>query len=78
MIEVEVKGVRHAPSALAELIDATLNGPGDDDPDTSVAETGKFVRTQQAEAQIARGSWQDIETVPFETFDDADRNWTDV
>ena len=77
MIEVEVKGVHHAPSALAELIDATLNGTGDD-PDTSVAETGKFVRTQQAEAQIARGSWQDLETVPFETFDDVDRNWTDV
>ena len=77
MIEVQVTGERDAPSALAELIEATLIGL-EEDADTSIAETGKRVRDQQAQAQLARGSWQEIETVPFEALEDDDRNWSDV
>ncbi len=66
MIEIEVKSP--APEALAELIAATLHGQPTDD--VSVATTGKLVREQQEEAELARPSVHDMQTVNFQTVDD--------
>lgn len=66
MIEIEVKS-GPAPEALAELIAATLHGRT---ADPSMATTGKIVREQQEQAELARPSVHDMETVNFQTLDD--------
>ncbi len=66
MIEIEVKS-GPAPEALAELIAATLHGQPTDD---AMATTGKLVREQQEQAELARPSVHDMETVNFQTLDD--------
>lgn len=67
MIEIEVKS-GPAPEALAELIAATLHGQPTDD--VTMATTGKMVRDQQEQAELARPSVHDMETVNFQTLDD--------
>lgn len=76
MIEIEVKS-GPAPEALAELIAATLHGHPMENPDTSVAATGKLVREQQEEAERKRPSWQQMQTVNFQTIDQ-DEDWSEV
>ncbi|CAN5906956.1 hypothetical protein BH11MYX2_BH11MYX2_35520 [soil metagenome] len=76
MIEVELRGDAKAPEALAELINATLIAPTTDS--SAVASTSQMVREEQMQAQLARPSWQDMQTVPFETLDDDDQDWTEV
>jgi hypothetical protein len=76
MIEIEVKS-GPAPEALAELIAATLHGHPGEHADTSVATTGKLVREQQEQAELARPSVHDMETVNFQTLDD-EVDWTEV
>ncbi|HEY4055686.1 MAG TPA: hypothetical protein VGM39_03730 [Kofleriaceae bacterium] len=77
MIEVEVRGEAKAPEALAELINATLVEPAYDQ-GSAVAASSQMVREEQVQAQLARPSWQDMQTVPFETLDDDEQDWTEV
>ncbi|HEY4178625.1 MAG TPA: hypothetical protein VGM90_17385 [Kofleriaceae bacterium] len=81
MIEVEVRGdtktTASAPEALAELINATLV-EATYDQGSAVAATSQRVREEQVQAQLARPSWQDMQTVPFETLDDDEQDWTEV
>ncbi len=74
MIEIEVKGGA-APEALAELIASTLHGQPVDD--ATLVQTGKLVRERQEEAELARPSVHDLETVNFQTIDD-DLDWSDL
>lgn len=76
MIEIEVK-CGQDPKALAELIASTLPGHPLEDPDSDLACTGRLVREQQEQAEQQRPSWQQMETVNFQTIED-DQDWTDV
>lgn len=67
MIEIEVKS-GPAPEALAELIATTLHGQPSDDP--GMATTGRIVRDQQEQAELARTSVHDMQTVNFQTLDE--------
>lgn len=72
MIEIEV--MTPAPEALAELIAAT-QGQATEDP--GLATTGRLVREQQEQAELARPSVHDMETVNFQMLD-ADVDFSDV
>lgn len=82
MIQVEVRSddgtVGKQTEALAELIAATLHGHALEPKSSSVVETGKRVREEQELDEQQRPSWQDMATLPVETLDDEDLNWTDV
>ena len=78
MIEFEIKPLANpalAPRALAELIASAVNGQPADD--ASVTEAGKLVRDEQEQAELARGSWTDLDTVNFATLD-PENDWSDV
>ena len=78
MIEFEIKPLANpaqAPQALAELIASAVNGQPA--ADASVTEAGKQVREEQEQAELARGSWTDLDTVNFATID-PDNDWSDV
>jgi hypothetical protein len=78
MIEFEIKPLANpamAPQALAELIASAVHGqPAADE---SVTEAGKQVREEQEQAELARGSWTDLDTVNFATID-PENDWSDV
>jgi hypothetical protein len=78
MIEFEIKPVANpaaAPQALAELIASAVNGQPADD--AIVTEAGKQIREEQEQAELARGSWTDLDTVDFATLD-PENDWSDV
>lgn len=75
MIEIEVKGGR--PQVLAELIASTIDGEPGGHTDPAVAQAGELVREQQEAAENLRPSWQQMETVNFQTLDE-DEDWTEV
>ena len=78
MIEFEIKPLVNpamAPQALAELIASAVNGQPAED--ASVTEAGKQIREEQEQAELARGSWTDLDTVNFATID-PDNDWSDV
>ena len=78
MIEFEIKPLANpaqAPQALAELIASAVHGQPAED--ASVTEAGKQVREEQEQAELARGSWTDLDTVNFATID-PDNDWSDV
>ncbi len=75
MIEIEVKGGR--PQVLAELIASTIDGEPGGHTDPAVAQAGGLVREQQEAAETRRPSWQQMETVNFQTLDE-DEDWTEV
>ena len=74
MIEIEVKGGHH-PEALAELIESAIDGKPVKDPEAALA--GQLVREQQEAAESRRPSWQQMETVNYQTIDE-DEDWSDV
>ncbi|MBV8759256.1 MAG: hypothetical protein JO257_18360 [Deltaproteobacteria bacterium] len=78
MIEFEIKPLANpamAPRALAELIASAVHGhPAQD---ASVTEAGKQVRDEQEQAELARGSWTDFDTVNFAKLD-PENDWSDV
>ena len=78
MIEFEIKPLVNpamAPQALAELIASAVNGQPAKD--ASVTEAGKQVREEQEQAELARGSWTDLDTVNFATIE-PENDWSDV
>lgn len=76
MIEIEVKGTRD-PQALAELIASTLHGHPVPNPGSATAETGKWIREEQEDAERSRPSHEEMSTVNFTTIDD-DLDWTEI
>lgn len=78
MIEFEIKPLANpamAPQALAELIASAVNGhPAED---AAVTEAGKQIREEQLQAELARGSWTDLDTVNFATIE-PENDWSDV
>ena len=75
MIEIEVKGGQ--PQVLAELIASAIDGAPAGQPDPAVAQAGELVREQREAAENRRPSWQQMETVNFQTLDE-DEDWTEV
>jgi hypothetical protein len=74
MIEIEIKTDKD-PRALAELIASAVHGQPAES--ASVTEAGKQVREVQEQAEVARGSWTDLDTVNFATLD-PENDWTDL
>ena len=78
MIEFEIKPVANpaaAPKALAELIASAVHGQPAED--AAVTEAGKQIRDEREQAELARGSWTDLDTVNFATLD-PENDWSDV
>ena len=76
MIDIHINGDGD-PHVLAELIASTLHGHIAPDPESDLATVGRLVREQQEQAERARPSRQQIETVNFAKIDD-ETDFSDV
>jgi hypothetical protein len=76
MIDIHVQSDGD-PQVLADLIASTLHGHIGPVAETSLAAVGKLVREHQEQAEAARPTRAQLETVDFQRIDD-ETDWTDV
>jgi len=67
MIDVHIQG---GDGHLAELIASTLPGHPLQDPTSSAAHAGRFVREAQEDEEVRRPSREEIKTVNFALIED--------
>ncbi len=76
MIDIHVQSDGD-PQVLADLIAATLHGVIAPETASSLAAVGKLVREHQEQAEQARPTRAQLETVNFALIDEED-DWSDV
>lgn len=76
MIDIHVQSDGD-PQVLADLIASTLHGHIGPEVSSSLAAAGKLVREHQEQAEAARPTRAQIETMNFAKIDD-ETDWTDV
>jgi hypothetical protein len=73
MLYIQVKSERD-PRVLAELIASTQH---ETPADSKIAVEARMLREHQEQEELARPSWQTLDTVNFQKLDD-DNDWTDL